>query len=127
MVAKCELTGLVDDLVDRMAEVKHAVVLSGDGLRLASDRAMKPEDADRLSAVAAGLQSLARGFGRHFRAGNVRQTVIEMDEAFLFVVAAGESGCLTVMSTSRADVGSIGFEMAQFVTRAERHLLRKAS
>jgi predicted regulator of Ras-like GTPase activity (Roadblock/LC7/MglB family) len=117
-----DLTWLVDDLVDRVAEARHAVVLSADGLRIASSRELSREDADHLSAIAAGFQSLARGAGRHFGGGPVRQTIIEMESAFLFVTAAGRGACLAVLSTEDADVGLIAYEMAMLVTRVGQYL-----
>lgn len=124
--AASDLTWLVDDLVDRVAEVRHAVVLSADGLRITSSRGMETEDAEHLSAVAAGVQSLARGVGAHFNAGDVRQTVIEMDDVFLFVIAAGHGACLAVMSSAEADVGLVAYEMAMLVTRAGDYLAARA-
>mgnify|MGYP006138680749 CR=1 FL=1 len=46
--------------------------------------------------MAAGFQSLAKGASRHFEAGQVRQTVVEMEEAFHFVTAAGQGACMAV-------------------------------
>jgi predicted regulator of Ras-like GTPase activity (Roadblock/LC7/MglB family) len=46
------------------------------------------------------VQSLARGAGRHFEGGNVRQTIIEMESAFLFITAAGQGTCLAVVSSA---------------------------
>ena len=124
--AASDLTWLVDDLVDRLAEVRHAVVLSADGLRITSSHGLGREDAEHLSAVAAGVQSLARGVGKHFNAGEVRQTVVEMDDAFLFVIAAGHGACLAVMSDADADVGLVAYEMAMLVTRAGEYLATRA-
>lgn len=84
-----ELDWLLDDLVTRVGEVRHAVVLSGDGLAVGASSALSREDAEHLAAVASGFHSLAKGAGRHFRAGDVRQTMVEMDDGFLFVAAAG--------------------------------------
>jgi predicted regulator of Ras-like GTPase activity (Roadblock/LC7/MglB family) len=121
-----DLTWLVDDLVDRVAEATHGVVLSADGLRIASSRGIGREDAEHLSAVAAGLQSLSRGVGRRFDGGDVRQTVVEMDSAFLFVTAAGHGACLAVLGTADADVGLVAYEMAMLVTRAGEYLAARA-
>ena len=67
--------------------------------------------------MAAGFQSLAKGASRHFQAGPVRQTVVEMESAFLFVTAAGAGACLAVLAASDADLGLIAYEMAMLVTR----------
>ena len=111
------LTWLLDDLVERVPSVQQAVVLSADGLMMGASAALSREDAEHLSAMAAGFQSLAKGASRHFRAGPVRQTVVEMESAFLFVTAAGQGACLAVLASSDADLGLIAYEMAMLVTR----------
>ncbi|MFI1989872.1 roadblock/LC7 domain-containing protein [Actinoplanes sp. NPDC020271] len=111
------LTWLLDDLVERVPTAQQAVVLSADGLMLGASAAMSREDAEHLSAMAAGFQSLAKGASRHFGAGAVRQTVVEMEDAFLFVTAAGQGACLAVLASADADLGLIAYEMAMLVTR----------
>jgi predicted regulator of Ras-like GTPase activity (Roadblock/LC7/MglB family) len=111
------LTWLLDDLVDRVPSAQQAVVLSADGLMMGASGGLTREDAEHLSAMAAGFQSLAKGASRHFRAGPVRQTVVEMESAFLVVTAAGQGACLTVLTSSDADLGLIAYEMAMLVTR----------
>ncbi|MET7643233.1 roadblock/LC7 domain-containing protein [Streptomyces sp. NPDC005426] len=117
-----ELDWLLDDLVTRVGEVRHAVVLSGDGLAVGASSALSREDAEHLAAVASGFHSLAKGAGRHFRAGDVRQTMVEMDDGFLFVAAAGEGSCLAVLSTAFAEIGLVAYEMARLVKRVGEHL-----
>jgi predicted regulator of Ras-like GTPase activity (Roadblock/LC7/MglB family) len=116
------LDWLLDDLVSRNDQVWHAVILSRDGLAIGASRSITRDDAEHLSALAAGFQSLARGAGRHFDGGAVRQTIIEMENAFLFVTAAGQGSCLAVLSPSEADVGLIAYEMAMLVKRVGQHM-----
>jgi uncharacterized protein len=116
------LDWLVDDLVARAAHVEKAAVLSSDGLVLAASAALSREGAEHLSALAAGLASLANGGARHFGIGQVRQIVVEMDEGFLFVTAAGERSCLAVIAGRQADVSLIAYEMALLVKQVGRHL-----
>ncbi|GAA4925283.1 roadblock/LC7 domain-containing protein [Actinoplanes utahensis] len=111
------LTWLLDDLIERVPTAQQAVVLSADGLMLGASAGLAREDAEHLSAMAAGFQSLAKGASRHFGAGQVRQTVVEMEEAFLFVTAAGQGACLAVLASADADLGLIAYEMAMLVTR----------
>ena len=56
-----QLSWLLDNLVDQVEYVGQALILSRDGLVVAASRGMTPEDSEHLSALAAGLQSLARG------------------------------------------------------------------
>ena len=53
--ASADLAWLLDDLVERVREVEHGIVLSADGLLLASSKGLHREDAEHLSAVASGL------------------------------------------------------------------------
>jgi predicted regulator of Ras-like GTPase activity (Roadblock/LC7/MglB family) len=126
MSSDLDLGWLLDDLVSRVGQIKSAVVLSRDGLAMGSCTGLSREDADHLAAVAAGLQSLARGAGQQFGGGPVRQTVIEMESAFLFVTAAAEGSCLAVLAAAGADVGLVAYEMAVLVKRAGEHLAARS-
>ena len=117
-----QLDWLLDDLVGRVTEVTKAVILSRDGLAVGSSDGMSREDSEYLCAAAAAFQSLAKGTSQHFGGGAVRQTVIEMETAFLFVTAAGEGSCLAVLATAGADAGLIAYEMAVLVKRVGQHL-----
>jgi uncharacterized protein len=112
-----QLDWLLDDLVMRVPQIQRAVYLSQDGLALGASRGLDRADAEHLAALAAGFQSLARGAGRHFGGGEVRQTIIEMSAGFLFVSAAGQGTCLAVLTGPEADVGLIAYEMAILVQR----------
>jgi predicted regulator of Ras-like GTPase activity (Roadblock/LC7/MglB family) len=117
-----QLSWLLDNLVNQVEHVQQALILSRDGLVVASSRGLTPEDGEHLSALAAGVQSLARGTGRHFHGGEVRQTIIEMESAFLFVIAAGKGTCLAVLSSAEANAGLIAYEMAMLVRRMGKYL-----
>jgi predicted regulator of Ras-like GTPase activity (Roadblock/LC7/MglB family) len=117
-----ELDWLLDDLVTRVAQIDKAVILSRDGLTIGASAGLVREDAEHLSAVAAGFQSLARGVGQQFGGGRPRQIIVEMESAFLFVTAAGEGSCLAVLASVSADAGLIAYEMAVLVKRVGEHL-----
>ncbi|MBT2507817.1 roadblock/LC7 domain-containing protein [Streptomyces sp. ISL-98] len=116
------LDWLLDDLTSRVEYVRHALVLSNDGLVTGASTGLAREDAEHLAAVSSGLHSLAKGSGRHFRAGKVRQTMVEFDEGVLFVTAAGDGSCLCVLSAAEADIGQVAYEMTLLVNRVGEHL-----
>jgi len=116
------LNWVLDEMVGRVPAVSQAVILSRDGLMVGASQGIGREDAEHLAALAAGVQSLARGAGQHFKGGEVRQTIIEMETAFLFITAAGQGSCLAVLSSSAADAGLIAYEMAVLVKRIGQHL-----
>ena len=120
--ATVDISWLVNDLVDRVAHVHQAVVLSHDGILIAKSHGLSREDAEHLSAVAAGMHGLARGAGRRFGRGAVRQTIIEMEAGFIFVTAGGNGACIAVLATEDADVGLIAYEMEMLVARVGQYL-----
>ncbi|GAA2728133.1 roadblock/LC7 domain-containing protein [Actinocorallia aurantiaca] len=117
-----DLNWLLDNLVTRVVQVRQALVLSSDGLVIGQSKGLARDDAEHLAALASGFQSLARSTGEQFQGGAVRQTIVEMDEAFLFVTSAGQGANLAVLADSKADVGVIAYEMAMLVTRVGLHL-----
>ena len=117
-----QLSWLLDNLVEQVEPVEQALVLSRDGLVVAASRGLTREDSEHLSALAAGVQSLARGTGQHFHGGRVRQTIIEMENAFLFVIAAGRGTCHAVLTSADPNVGVVAYEMAILVRRMGKYL-----
>src|SRR3984893_2668110 len=117
-----QLSWLLDNLVEQVEPVEQALVLSRDGLVVAASRGLTREDSEHLSALAAGVQSLARGTGQHFHGGRVRQTIIEMENAFLFVIAAGRWPRLAVLTSADPNVGVVAYEMAILVRRMGKYL-----
>jgi predicted regulator of Ras-like GTPase activity (Roadblock/LC7/MglB family) len=116
------MSWVLDDLVRRVDGIKQAVVLSRDGLTLGSSHGLSREDAEHLAAVAAGMQSLARGAARRFDGGQPRQSIIHMDKGMLLVTAAARGSCLAVLSPADADHGLIAYEMAMLVKRLGQYL-----
>ena len=113
---------LLDDLIERVPTARRAIVLSVDGLLMAASTGTNATDAEHMAAIASGFQSLARGASRHFQAGAVRQTIIEMEGAFLFVTAAGQGAGLAVLADAASDIGLIAYEMAMLVKRVGQTL-----
>lgn len=120
--AGSHLNWLLDNLVAGVPETHHAIVLSQDGLPLARSAKLSQDDAEHLSAIASGLQSLSRGVAHRFHGGPVRQTVIEMDNAFLFVTNAGQRAQLAVIASDQVDAGAAAYEMTRVVQQVGDYL-----
>lgn len=117
-----ELNWLLDDLVNRLAGVRYAVVLSTDGLLLGRCTSMSREDAEHFGAMSATLYGLARSAGQRFQGGGVRQAVIELEQAVLFVTAAGRNACIALQAADTANLGMVAYEMNLTVQRVGSHL-----
>lgn len=116
------LSWLLDGFGERVPDVRHAVILSADGILIARTRELERDDADHLCAVAAGFQSLARGAGEHFDCGDVRQTVVDMTGGYLFVTAAGSGARIAVLAEPGCDAGVVAYEMSTLVQRMGEHM-----
>ncbi|MFV2196423.1 roadblock/LC7 domain-containing protein [Nocardiopsis sp. LOL_012] len=116
------LDWLLSDLVQRVAGARHALLLSSDGLLLSFSPGVSREEAERLAAMASGFASLARGARTQLGAREVRQTVVEMDSAFFFVLAAGQGASLALVAESSCDMGQAAFELNRLVRQVGPHL-----
>lgn len=118
-----ELDWLLANLTATVDGVMSAVILSPDGLPLGTSPGLTAGDAEHLSALAAGASSLARGAGMKFGGGEVRQTIIEMDAALLFITPAGRGTCLALLAEATADAGQIAYQMSVLVKRVGQHII----
>jgi hypothetical protein len=116
-----DLSWLITNLVERVPDVAHAVVVSSDGLPLAISAGFPQARADQLAAVTSGLTSLTEGASRVFEGGGVVQTVAEMQRGVLVVMAISDGASLAVLATS-TDLGLVAYEMTLLVERAGRVL-----
>ena len=117
-----ELSWLLDDLLGRVTSVRYGMILSGDGLAMGLSQGIPPADAEHLAVLAAGFHSLARGVSDTFGGGGIRQTIVELESVYVFVIAAGEGSCLAVVAEGDANIGVIAYEMTRLVKRVRRHL-----
>ena len=113
-----DLSWLVSSFSRKADGVRHAAVVSADGLLLAMSEGLPRGQADQLAAITSGLASLTRGAARCFDAGAVNQVMVEMTDGFLFVMSISDGSSLAVQATTTCDVGLVGYEMALLVSRA---------
>ncbi|WUI02686.1 roadblock/LC7 domain-containing protein [Spirillospora sp. NBC_00431] len=120
--ASGELDWLLEDLVQRVGEVHQAVLLSRDGLVMGASSGVTRKDAEFLAALSSGFHSLANGAREHFKAKQVRQTVVELDGLLFFVMPAGNGSCLAVLSDAGGNAGLVAYETTMLIKRVRRHL-----
>lgn len=113
---------LITDFVRRVPGAAHAVVVSADGLLLASSQGLPRDRAEQLSAVSSGLVSLTKGAARCFEAGDVTQTVVEMERGYLFLMSISDGSCLAVLAAPNCDIGLIAYEMTLLVERVGQQM-----
>jgi uncharacterized protein len=112
------LNWLVGNFAKATPGVAHAMVVSADGLPVAFSTRLDRQRADQLAAIASGLASLTIGASRCFGGGLVKQTVVEMEGGFMFVMSISDGSCLAVLAATSCNVGVVAYEMAVLVARA---------
>lgn len=113
---------LVDDFVNRVPGVAHALVVSAEGMPLTASAHLPRDRADQLAAVASGLVSLAQGAARCFDAGQVVQTVVELERGIMLLMSISDGSSLAVLAAPTCDIGLVGYEMTLLVDRVGQQL-----
>lgn len=105
------------DSVLEVPEARHALLVSADGLLMARSKELGRDQADGVAAAISGLQSLSRtlaGFCEGTSAG-WRQTLVEFDGGWCFLISAGPGAYLAVAASPDVDMMAITFRMQQLV------------
>ena len=115
------------DEVTGVRGIRHAVVLSADGLVKAHSAETSKEEAERLAAACAGLKSIGQSLARRFAdgGGTSRQVMVEFDgqAGYLFVRGAGDGSHLAVVTEQAVDPALIAQQMqAQVLKIGEANL-----
>lgn len=113
---------LLDQMVDGVPEMLHAVLLSGDGLAIAHSRDVQQDDAEQLAAMASGLHSLAVGVQQRFNGGQVRQTVIQSEKRYVLVAEAGAGARVAVLASNTVDAGMMAYQAHTLVQKVGDYL-----
>ena len=109
---------MLTNFVERVPGVTHAVVVSSDGLLLTASDGLPRDRADQLAAVTSGMTSLTRGAAKVFGAGEVMQTVVEMQLGCMLLMSITDGSCLAVLAAPGCEMGLVAYEMTLLVERA---------
>ncbi|HEX6874006.1 MAG TPA: roadblock/LC7 domain-containing protein [Micromonosporaceae bacterium] len=109
---------LINSFTERVPGVAHAVVVSSDGMLVATSNQLPRDSADQLAAVTSGLVSVTSGAARIFDGDEVHQTVVEMGRGYFLVMSIRDGSILASLAAREADVGVVGYEMAKLAKQA---------
>ncbi|WP_269858030.1 roadblock/LC7 domain-containing protein [Streptomyces sp. RPT161] len=97
-----------------LPHVVHAAVLSGDGFIEGRSPDLAEADAEGAAAMMSALQGAARATTQAF-SGNpkprLRQTIIESDDGYVFVIPAGGNAYLAVFTSLEVNLGVVAHQM----------------
>jgi predicted regulator of Ras-like GTPase activity (Roadblock/LC7/MglB family) len=108
---------LLSNFVETTPGVTDAVAVSSDGLLMAMSSTLERAGAEQLSAIIAGMTSLADSTARCFALGELEQVIVAMEEGYLFVSSVSDGSSLGVVADRRCDVGAVGYQMTLLVER----------
>ncbi|MFF1637088.1 roadblock/LC7 domain-containing protein [Streptomyces sp. NPDC058246] len=124
---------LLTNLVEEVPGLLSVAVVSSDGLLLLSSdpgrnaeaRTAREEhptgpkgSAADLATIVSGIGSLTIGAAKLMDGGNVKQTMVAMDEGSLFVMSISDGSLLGVHGSPDCDMSVVAYHMALFVGRA---------
>src|SRR5215469_14687022 len=113
-----DLSWLVTDFTDRAPDVAHAVVVSADGVPLAVSDGIPGDRLAHLSAVTAGLVSLAQGTAGMFDGGAVVQTLVAMEYGTFLLISISDGSSLAVLAAPDCDLDQVAYEMTILAEQA---------
>lgn len=109
---------LITDFVERVPDVLRAAVVASDGVLVAVSDRTHPDQLEQLSALTAGLISLASAAARIFDGGAVTQALVIMARGTLVIMATDQGSSLAVITTATADLDMVAYEMTMLVEEA---------
>ncbi len=106
---------LVNNFVENVPGVAHAVVVSVDGLLLTGSARLPVDRAEQMAAIAAGIVSLNLGAAKVLGADRVIRAVVEMDGGALLLTSIKDGSCLAVLAVRDCDIAQVAYEMTVLV------------
>lgn len=113
-----DLSWILNDVL-QVPGAQHAILVSADGLLLASSDGIGRDDAETVAAAMSSMQSLSRAvapFVGKQTPGPWRQTLLEYEGGWIFLIAAGSGAYLAAATAAEVDMEAMSFRMQQLVS-----------
>ncbi|GAB4571452.1 MAG: roadblock/LC7 domain-containing protein [Anaerolineae bacterium] len=107
------------DLQASSADIEAAVVVSVDGLSMASSLPANIEE-DRVSAMSAAMISLGERIASELGRGRLDQVYVKGENGYVLLQSIGEEAVLTVLARQQAKLGLIFLDMNRTVSELEK-------
>ncbi len=114
------LDQLITNFTERVPHVRHALVVSSDGVPLAASGRVQPDRLEMLSAITSGFVSLAVGAARILDGGAVTQGLVAMERGTLVIMAIDDGSSLAVLASAEADLDLVAYEMTMLAEQVGR-------
>ncbi|MFS4096082.1 roadblock/LC7 domain-containing protein [Streptomyces sp. AF1A] len=115
----------LDEVIGEVHGARHAVLLGADGLPRGATSGMSQDLADTISAAMTGIHAYSRAtaqFAGVQQDAAWRQTVIEFQHGWIFLIAAGRGAFLAAAAQHDADIEEFTTRLHQVVPSLGAHL-----
>ncbi|MEV7687842.1 roadblock/LC7 domain-containing protein [Streptomyces bungoensis] len=115
----------LDEVVGDVHGARHAVLLGGDGLPRGATTGMSQDLADTISAAMTGIHAYSRAtsqFAGVAADAQWRQTVIEFQHGWIFLISAGRGAFLAAAAEHDADIEEFTTRLHEVVPRLSGYL-----
>ncbi|MFF1908984.1 roadblock/LC7 domain-containing protein [Kitasatospora sp. NPDC058218] len=111
-----DLSWVLNDVL-QVRGARHAILVSADGLLLERSSEIGRDEAETNAAAMSSMQSLSRAVAPFVggSGGTWRQTLLEYDHGWIFLIAAGSGAYLAASTASDVDMEAMSFRMQQQV------------
>jgi uncharacterized protein len=115
------INGILQNFVSATTDVQGAVLVSPDGLPLASSLPGSMDE-ERTSAMSAAMLSLGERIGQELARGNVERILVEGDNGYGVLMGCGEEAVLLVLASQAAKQGLLMLDIKRTVTEIKAAL-----
>ncbi|MER7917085.1 MULTISPECIES: roadblock/LC7 domain-containing protein [unclassified Streptomyces] len=115
----------LDEVIGEVRGAQHAVLLGGDGLPRGATTGMSQDLADTISAAMTGIHAYSRAtaqFAGVHPDASWRQTVIEFQHGWIFLISAGRGAFLAAAAQHDADIEEFTTRLHRVVPRLGAYL-----
>ena len=110
-----EFGWLINNFASSTPGVKHALVVSSDGLPLLASAGMSNDVADPLSAMTSGLIALGVNIAKQVGETGCDQIMLKFPNGHFLFMGIGSLAGLAVHVQDGANLGAVAYRMAQLV------------
>jgi predicted regulator of Ras-like GTPase activity (Roadblock/LC7/MglB family) len=116
--SRADFAWLLNDFVDKVHGVSHALIMSSDGFPLTASESVGTDAAEQLAAISSGLLSLAGNSAALFGKGTCEQIIIRLTHGYFLFMGISSGAGLAVLTGPDCDMKVVAYEMTQFVKNA---------
>jgi predicted regulator of Ras-like GTPase activity (Roadblock/LC7/MglB family) len=120
---KSDLSWVLNDVLS-VRGARHAILVSADGLLMERSSEIGRDEAETNAAAMSSMQSLSRAAAGFVGAGHGvwKQTLLEYDGGWVFLIAAGSGAYMAVSAALDVDMELMSIRMQQQVAALGRAL-----